>query len=456
MNRSPRAGSYAVVGGGISGLTAAYALRRAAGDDALITLFDPAETLGGTLRTVSVAGHPVDVGAEAFVARRPEVPALLAELGMTGAQVDTTGVRPLIYADGGLHPMPERTVNGIPTSSESLAGLVDDDTLARVAAEPSRPLRWVPGADPPVADVVADRFGAQVVARSVDPLLAGVYAGSAATIGLRSAAPGVAAQLDSGAASLTEAARTALPPASGGPVFRAVGGGYQRLVDELVRQGRAEVVQTAVTRLCRTEDGWHLVGAAGEVWRADAVALAVPAPQLAGVVADAVPSVAAAAANIPVASSVVVALAVPGGTSLPERSGVLVASGEPLHAKAITLSSRKWGHPQGVELLRVSFGRFGDDVARTATDDELVSWAISDLSGVFGVTVDPVEVHVARWIDAMPQYGPGHGTLIGGIRAALPDSVALAGNYLDGIGVPACIASGAAAAERLVAAAVAR
>ena len=133
--------------------------------------------------------------------------------------------------------------------------------------------------------------------RSVDPLLAGVYAGSAATIGLRSAAPGVAAQLDAGAASLTEAARTALPPASGGPVFRAVGGGYQRLVDELVRQGRAEVVQTAVTRLCRTEDGWHLVGAAGEVWRADAVALAVPAPQLAGVVADAVPSVAAAAAE---------------------------------------------------------------------------------------------------------------------------------------------------------------
>ena len=407
------------------------------------------------MRTVSVAGHPVDVGAEAFVARRPEVPAVLAELGMSGAQVDTTGVRPLIYAGGTLHPMPERTVNGIPTSSESLAGLVDDDTLARVAAEPSRPLHWEPGADPPVADVVADRFGAQVVARSVDPLLAGVYAGSAATIGLRSAAPDVAAGLDAGAASLTEAARAALPPASGGPVFRAVGGGYQRLVDELVRQSRAEVVQTAVTRLCRSEDGWQLVGAAGEVWRADAVALAVPAPQLAGVVADAVPSVAAAARDIPVASSVVVTLAVPGGTSLPERSGVLVASGEPLHAKAITLSSRKWGHPKGVELLRLSFGRFGDDVARTATDDELVSWAIADLAGVFGVTADPVEVHVARWIDAMPQYGPGHRTLVAGIRAALPDTLALAGNYLDGIGVPACIASGAAAAERLLVAAVA-
>ncbi|MFZ0831598.1 MAG: NAD(P)-binding protein, partial [Mycobacterium sp.] len=221
---------YAVVGGGISGLSAAYRLRRLAGDQARITLFDPADTLGGTLRTVRLAGHPVDVGAEAFVARRPEVPALLAELGLAEAQIGTTGVRPLIYAGGGLHPMPNATVNGIPTSAQSLAGLVDDATLTAVADEPSRPLGWECGADPPVAELVGERFGAQVVSRSVDPLLAGVYAGSAATIGLRSAVPGVASALDNGAASLTEAARAALPPASGGPVFGAVGGGYQRLV----------------------------------------------------------------------------------------------------------------------------------------------------------------------------------------------------------------------------------
>ena len=207
-----------------------------------------------------------------------------------------------------------------------------------------------------------------------------------------------------------------------------------------------------VTRLDRDGDGWHLAGTAGDFWRADAVALAVPAPQLAVVVADVLPSVPAAARRIPVASSAVVALAVPGGTSLPQRSGVLVASGESLHAKAITLSSRKWGRPEHVELLRLSFGRFGDDVARTASDDQLVSWAVDDVSGVFGVTVDPVEVHVARWLDAMPQYGSGHGALVAEIRSSLPHTLALAGNYLDGIGVPACIASGAAAAERLLAA----
>jgi oxygen-dependent protoporphyrinogen oxidase len=442
--------TYAVVGGGISGLTAAYRLRNAMGDDARITLFDPAETLGGTLRTVQLAGHPMDLGAEAFVARRPEVPALLAELGLAEAQRGTTGTRPLIYADATLHPMPEATVYGIPTSASSLSGLVDEATLARVAAEPSQPLRWQPGEDCAVADLVGLRLGDQVVARSVDPLLAGVYAGSAATIGLRSAVPGVAAALDGGAASLTAAARAALPPRAPGSIFGAIDGGYRRLVDELARRGRTDRVQTAITRLQRDGDGWHLADAGNNSWRADAIVLAVPVGAVAHLIAEIAPDAAAAARGIPVASSVVVALAVPRGTTLPHNSGVLVASGEPLHAKAITLSSRKWGHPEDVELLRLSFGRFGDDVAVASGDGQIVSWAVEDIANVFGLTVDPIEAHVARWIDAMPQYGPGHGALVAQIRDWIPATLALAGNYLDGIGVPACIASGAAAADRLV------
>ena len=90
--------SYAIVGGGISGLAAAYRLRVAAGSDATITVFDPADRLGGVLRTERVGGQPLDVGAEAFIARRPEVPALLAELGLAGRQIGTTGARPLIYS----------------------------------------------------------------------------------------------------------------------------------------------------------------------------------------------------------------------------------------------------------------------------------------------------------------------------------------------------------------------
>ncbi|HEY0807380.1 MAG TPA: NAD(P)-binding protein, partial [Pseudonocardiaceae bacterium] len=98
--------SYCVVGGGISGLTAAYRLRQNAGNDAAITLFEPADRLGGVLRTEQVAGVSVDVGAEAFVVRRPEMPALLAELGLTNRQLGTTGARPLIYSQDRLHPLP--------------------------------------------------------------------------------------------------------------------------------------------------------------------------------------------------------------------------------------------------------------------------------------------------------------------------------------------------------------
>jgi protoporphyrinogen/coproporphyrinogen III oxidase len=432
--------SYCVVGGGISGLTAAYRLRAALGDEASITLFDPADRLGGVLRTEQVGGVPIDVGAEAFVVRRPEVPALLDELGLANRQVGTTGARPLIFSQNRLHPLPTATLNGIPSCAESVAGLVNDATLARIAAEPSRPFRWQPGGDPAVADLVADRFGEQVVARSVDPMLGGVYAGSAASIGLRSAAPTLAAALDGGAANLTEAVREALTSVTG-PIFGSVGGGYVVLVDELVRRSRLNWVQAAVAGIEAVEQGWTLRDDDGNQWHADAVILAVPAAHLVGLVEAFAPRTAAAASRIVTASSVVVALAVPRGIQFPQNSGVLVASGERLHAKAITLSSRKWGRRTDVELLRLSFGRFGEEVAGRASDDELLAWALQDLDTVFGLTVDPVDVRVQRWPDAMPQYSPGHRDVVAELRAGLPPTVAVAGSYLDGIGVPACIAA---------------
>ncbi|MBW0014832.1 protoporphyrinogen oxidase [Mycobacterium sp.] len=446
--------SYCIVGGGISGLTAANRLRVAVGEDATITLFDPADRLGGILRTELVGGLPMDLGAEAFVVRRPEMPALLAELGLSERQLSTTGARPLIYSQQELHPLPAATVVGIPASAGSLAGLVDEATIARIDAEAARPLAWEPGRDLAVAELVGDRFGEQVVARSVDPLLSGVYAGSASTIGLRAAAPGVAAALDHGAPSLIDAVRQALPPATGAPVFGALDGGYQVLIDELAGRSRLRWVRSAVRRLEPAEAGWTVLDATGARRHADAVILAVPARRLAQLVADVAPRTRAAAGRIASASSAVVALAVPADTPFPQCSGVLAATGEPLRAKAITLSSRKWGPRGDSQLVRLSFGRFGDDLASRASDEELLDWAVSDLAAVFGLTVEPVDARVRRWIEAMPQYGPGHAELVAELRAGLPPGLAVAGSYLDGIGVPACIGAAGRAVEALVGPAV--
>ena len=448
---------YAVVGGGISGLVAAYRLRVAAGPDATITVFDPADRLGGVLRTERIGGQPLDVGAEAFVARRPEVPTLLAELGLAARQIGTTGARPLIYSQRRLHPFPTDTLQGIPAQPQALAGLVDDATMAWMLDERTRPFSWRSGADPSVAELVGDRFGEQVVTRSVDPLLAGVYAGSGATIGLRSAAPTLAAALDRGARNLTDAVREAV--ASVGPppqsVFGAVEGGYAVLVDELVRRAGIRWTQVTIEHVNRAQPGWELVDDEGQRWHADAAVLAVPAPRLPTLIDGVAPRTASAARRIAVASTALVALALPGGTPLPEQSGVLVATGERLRAKAITLSSRKWGRRGNVELVRLSYGRFGDDLPRSAGDEDLLSWASQDLATVFGVTVEPVDCHVHRWIDAMPQYGPGHLDLVADLRAGLPPTLAVAGGYLDGIGVPACVAAATTAAS-LVTARVAR
>ena len=322
--------------------------------------------------------------------------------------------------------------------------------------ERTRPFSWRPGADPAVAELVGDRFGEQVVTRSVDPLLAGVYAGSAATIGLRSAAPTLAAALDRGARNLTDAVRDALPPPMSGSVFGAVEGGYAVLSTSSIRRAGVRWAQVAVERVNRSPRGWELVDDEGARWHADAAVLAVPAPRLPKLIEHVAPRTAAAARRIAVASTALVALALPGGTPVPDQSGVLVASGERLRAKAITLSTRKWGRRGNVELVRLSYGRFGDDLARSAGDEELLSWSAQDLATVFGISVEPVDCCVVRWIDAMPQYGPGHGELVAELRAGLPPTLAVAGGYLDGIGVPACVAAATRAAASLVTARVAR
>ena len=443
---------YCILGGGISGLVAAYRIRVAAGADAEIVILDPADRLGGVLRTEQLGGQPMDVGAEAFVARRPEVGALMAELGLADKQITTTGVRPAIYSQDRLHPLPSGAVNGIPGTAESVAGLVDRACVATIAAEAQRPLSWRPGEDPSVGHLVADRFGEQVVARSVDPMLSGVYAGSAATIGLRSAVPGVAAALDAGADSLTGAVRRALPPSTAGPVFAAVAGGYRVLLDALVAAGRPRWIQAPATAIAPDGHGWAVTDGTGQAWYAAAVVVALPAPQAAALLAGVAADAADAAGGVATASAVVLAMAMPAGTPFPPQSGVLVATGESLHAKAITLTSRKWGARGSDELLRMSFGRFGDDIARTTSEADLTAWALDDLQAVFGIAAQPREVVVHRWIDALPQYGPGHGEIAARIRAGLPPTLAVAGNYLDGVGVPACVAAAGRAAAGVLAA----
>jgi oxygen-dependent protoporphyrinogen oxidase len=455
----------AVVGGGISGLAAAHRLRTRLGPDATITVLDQRHRVGGVLRTVELAGMPFDVGAEAFLARRPEVRALLAELGLAGELVHPTGAAPSVRAGGRTGPLPGGTVLGVPTSGARLGGLLSDAGLAAVAAEPDRRLDWEPGRDVALGRLLRSRFGDEVADRLADPLLGGVYAGRVDALGLRATVPALAAALDAGAPSLTAAADAATTPPSAyggtrpaGPVFGAVRGGYQVLLDALVAAARADLrLRTSVRELHRRERGWRLVlgpTTAPEALDVDAVVLAVPAPAAARLLAAA-PTAARAAGEIELASSVVVALAYDPATaaSMPATSGVLVAADEPLAVKAVTHSSAKWAHlaADGLVRLRASLGRFGEAATLQVEDGELVARVRADLATLAGISADPVAVHVQRWGGGLPQYGVGHLDRVRAIEEALPPGMAVAGAALHGVGVPACIGTGRAAADRVAA-----
>ncbi len=238
-------------------------------------------------------------------------------------------------------------------------------------------------------------------------------------------------------------------------MFGAVRGGYRVLLDALAPAAQVRLRAT-VRDLERTADGWRLIlgpTTAPEVLDVDAVVLAVPAPAAARLLAGVAPQTAAAAAGIELASSVVVALAYRAGDAagLPPTSGVLVAAGEPLAAKGVTHSTTKWAHlaPDGLVRLRASLGRSGEAATLQVDDGELVARVRADLATLTGITAAPVAAYVQRWGGGLPQYGVGHLDRVAAIEAGLPPGLAVAGAALHGVGVPACIGTARAAAERL-------
>lgn len=445
----------AVVGGGIAGLTAAYRVRTLLGNGARITVFDAAERLGGKLFTTEVGALGVDVGAEAFLVRRPEASALADELGLGSEVVSPTQARATIRAGGRTVPLPTGTMMGIPADPLAVAGLLSADGLRAVAGEESLGPIDLPPEDVSLGRLLRARFGDELVDRVVDPLLNGVYGGGADGLGLRAVLPSVAAAVDDGAPSLTAAAKSALSAAVDGPVFGTIRGGLSAMIDRLTALSGAEIRTGAPVRdLRRTASEWTI---ADEPF--DGVVLAVPAPSARRLLDAVSPEAAKAYGEVELASTTVVTLVLPGDSALPEASGVLIAEGEthadgtPFTAKAFTFSSRKWAHyaDRGV-VLRGSVGRFGDIAALSATDDELVRLVLADLAELTGGAVTPAAVRVQRWGGGLPQYGVGHTALVARIEQAVAELPALevAGATLHGVGIPACIATGNAAARGLV------
>jgi protoporphyrinogen/coproporphyrinogen III oxidase len=470
----------AIVGGGISGLAAAFFLR----DYGMtVTVLEGSPHLGGKLAVSDVAAIPVDAGAEALLARRPEGVDLIRSIGLGDQLVYPGTTAAGIWTRGQFCSLPKLHVMGVPADLDDLerSGIVSPAGLERARRDEAAPAT-ARDCDVAVAAYVGARLGREVVDRLVDPLLGGVYAGRADELSLEATIPNLA-QESRRHRSLVEAAAAVLgrgpdpATASGaaagsdgqqaqpGPVFTTLAGGLGSLPGPLAQASGAAVRTKATVReIARTPGGWRLTigpAVASEAFDADAVILALPArpaSRLIGQVPGATDA-AGALAEIDYASMAVITLAYP-VTAFPgaiTTSGYLVPAVDGRAVKAVTYSTVKWPHlgrtgRGGLHVVRCSVGRIGEEALLQRDDNELAGLAAADLSAATGVTGKPAAVRVTRWGGGLPQYTVGHLDRVRRIRERIAAQAGLAvcGAAFDGIGIPACIASAELAASQVI------
>ncbi|HZK31592.1 MAG TPA: protoporphyrinogen oxidase [Corynebacterium sp.] len=462
---------YAVIGAGLAGLTAATEIRRADAD-AIIHVFEATDRIGGKLFTVPFASGPTDLGAEAFLARREDAVEYFTGLGLGESIVHPSGLRSLVYTGGETRALPTGGVMGIPSSSAPVAHLVTEDTARRIDAEgEADPIDWVIGGDVNIGALVRERYGDDVVDHVVSALLGGVYSCTADDLGLRATVPQLAETLDdlaragekitlSAAVRRIEESRPVPEPgADPAPVFGTFRRGYAEVYETLAEISGAEIYLDAFISGIEAEGTSYRVVGGGDPAADpyDKVVLATPAPTTALLLKRVAPSAAEALKSVKLANSVLVGMKFDSAEGLPDNSGVLVAADQPgVRVKAFTFSSKKWPHlgERGGALVRASFGRFGDDVALRAEEDDLVDWALDDLhriTGFDGRSSGLAEIYTQRWFGGLPRYDEKHLDTVGAVRKHIDgvEGLEVTGSWAGGVGVPAVIADARAAVARL-------
>ncbi|MGW6705674.1 protoporphyrinogen oxidase [Streptomyces sp. NPDC054956] len=455
--------SVIVIGGGISGLAAAWQLRGLAD----VTVLESHAQVGGKLRTGTIAGITVDEGAESLMALRPEAVELAAAVGLGEALCDPAKAPTTIWTNGALRPLPPGHVMGVPTDPASLigTGLLSPEGVERVAAEetlPATPLTE----DCSVTAYLSARFGQEAVDRLVEPMLGGVYAGLADRLSLRAAMPRIAALAEQGTPLLPalRRMRAAGAPRSAAVAVQGVVGGAGRFPAAVAEACGARILTGTTARsLQRTAgDRWRVQAMTGDgalTMEADAVVLALPAFAAAELLRPHSPLAEAELSAIPHASTAVITMAFSRAQAhfLPRGNGFLVPPVDGHTLKAASFLSNKWSwlHDAAPEtfVLRASIGRIGEDELLRRPDRHLVRSAIAELHHAVGPMGEPLATRVTRWDRGLPQYGVGHRDRVARIREAagkLP-GIALCGAAYEGVGVAACVATGRAAARQVLA-----
>ncbi|HYE95894.1 MAG TPA: protoporphyrinogen oxidase [Rubricoccaceae bacterium] len=449
----------AVVGGGITGLAAAYRLQHLGG--VRVTLLEATGRLGGKIHTCTLntpdGQFLFEAGADLFLSRKPWALDLVRELGIEGELASPLPARSRSYIKRGgrFVPLPDGLSGLVPAA---LGPLLRSDLLSwrgklRAAAEPLIPARR-DDADESLAQFVERRLGREVYERMAEPLLAGIYGGDGSSLSLAATFP-ILREAERRHGSLLRGLAAAAPPNAGQPPFLSFLDGMERLPEALAeRLTDVDVrLDQPVHLLAPDEAGFRLDTEAG-VLHADAVLLTTPAAEAARLLRPLDAEAADALAAIPNGSVATLSLAfradhVP--TEKLDAHGYLIprTAGQPIRACTWTTSKLPHRAPEGFVVFRFYFGRAGHDDVLEASDDALEALARAELADVLGITASPVQSYLYRWTDAMPQYTLGHLDRVARAerRLARFPGLHLAGCAYRGVGIPDCVRQGESAAR---------
>ena len=449
--------TVAIIGGGISGLSAAYALHKR---QVPYLLLEAGPSLGGVIRTETRDGFLLEGGPDSMLAQKPEGVALCRELGLGERLVPTNPDLRSVYIlhRKRLHPLPEGMMLAVPTKILPFArsGLFSWPGKLRMGLD-----LVIPGGngrgDESIASFLRRRFGQEAVERLGEPLLAGIHAGDPERLSILATFPRFR-DLETKHGSLVRGMWAAPRPAPGAKppaAFYSLRGGLREMVDALVVRLERERIWTkaAVLSVSRAAGGFSLAVQGGEAVSAEEVIVAAPGPKVAPALEGLVPGAARALGAIPFASSATVLLGYRReDVAHPlDGYGMVVPQTEGIRTTALSFVSTKFPHraPEGRVLLRGFLGGVRDAEVMGLADEEMVETVKRDMQDVLGLRGQPVMTRVFRWPAGTPQLEVGHLERMAAVEkevASVP-GLHLTGAGIRSTGIPDSVADGTRAGE---------
>ncbi|RDI47855.1 oxygen-dependent protoporphyrinogen oxidase [Falsibacillus pallidus] len=454
----------AVIGGGMTGLAAAYYLQKTIKEKKLpieVVLIEASHRLGGKIQTVYKDGFVIERGPDSFLARKQSASRLAKEVGLEDKLVSNTAGRSYVMVNEKLHPMPEGAVMGIPTKISPFitTGLFSVPGKMRAAADFVMPRSKEIG-DQSLGSFFRRRLGDEVVENLIEPLLSGIYAGDIDKLSLMSTFPQFY-EVEQEHRSLIMGMKKTTPAPTPNKnkkkkgMFLTFKSGLQSFVDEIEQQlDKGSVVKgVKVEGIEREEKGYHLQLSSGEELTVDSVIVTTPH--------HAVQSMFNSLGffdplkSMPATSVATIAMAFPEEAIKRDidGTGFVVSRNSDYTITACTWTHKKWPHttPKGKVLLRCYVGRAGDEAVVDLSDEEIEQIVLDDLKKTMDISMKPEFSIVSRWKEAMPQYTVGHKermqNIYRNIENELP-GVFVAGSSFEGLGLPDCIDQGEAAVAK--------